>query len=115
MKKISVSLKVLLMCLSTAALAACATRPGYTHLYGSPVPAAAWADRTIVIRPDTRHINVEGGQTVKFIVGEKSFGWHFMAARTVTNFDLKEIAPPDMLEHSVIAYVSPDPRYITAP
>jgi hypothetical protein len=103
----------LLFCV-VLALGACATRTSYVDLYGQPAPAAA-ADRTIVITPATRHVNVEGGQTVNFIVDGKQFAWSFNVARTVHSFDLNEVAPPGVFNHVVRAYVTPDPKYINAP
>ncbi|MFJ7567582.1 CzcE family metal-binding protein [Herminiimonas sp. NPDC097707] len=80
-------------------------------LLGNPAPAAA-ATRTIVITPETRWVNVEGGEVIRFIVGDKSFGWDFYVGSTVTSFDLQLVAPPGVLNRRVMAYVSPDPRYI---
>jgi hypothetical protein len=57
-------------------------------------------------------VNVEGGQIVRFIVGDKAFNWNFYTARSVSSFDLNDVAPAGMLDHPVRAYVSPDPRYI---
>jgi hypothetical protein len=96
------------------ALAACASRTSYTDLYGMPAPSNA-ADLTMTIGPNTKYINVEGGKIVRFIVDGQSFAWHFMLARSVDHFDLKEVAPAGMLDHSVIAYVTPDLRYIGVP
>lgn len=79
-------------------------------LLGEAAPAYA-ASRTIAITPETRHVNVEGGETVNFIVGSKNFAWNFFVGSSVTSFDLKRVAPPGLLSHSVIAYISPDPRY----
>lgn len=93
----------------------CVTRTTYTDLYGREIPPAAWVDRTIVLTPETRYINVEGGQSVRFIVGDKTFAWHFIVARTVDAFDLKEVAPAGLLDHTVMAYVSPDPKYLSVP
>jgi hypothetical protein len=105
----------LVLALIAAVLAGCATRTAYTDLYGTPASPSVWADRTIPIGPNTKYVNVEGGQIIRFVVGEKSFAWHFMVARTVNHFDLREVAPPGTLDHSVIAYVTPDPRYIATP
>jgi hypothetical protein len=77
---------------------------------GAPAPPVA-AERTIVIRPDTRWVNVTGGETIRFVVGDKSFAWAFNVAATVHAFELNRIAPPGMLDHRVTAYVAPDPRY----
>jgi hypothetical protein len=96
------------------ALTACASRTSYTDLYGTPAPSNA-ADLTMAIGPNTKYINVEGGKIVRFIVAGQSFAWHFMLARSIDHFDLKEVAPAGMLDHSVIAYVTADPRYIGVP
>jgi hypothetical protein len=84
------------------------------ELLGDPVPAAAAAkdaDRTITITPDTKYVNVVGGQTVKFDVGGQTFAWDFNGADTVGSFDLNQVAPPGLLDHAVTAYVSPNPMY----
>ena len=93
------------------ALSACATRTSVVDLYGQVAPATA-AVRTIVITPATRYVNVEGGQIVKFVAGDKEFAWNFNNASTVSSFDLNEVAPSGMLDHPVRAYISPDPKYM---
>jgi hypothetical protein len=97
--------------LAAAVLTACATRTNYVALYGQPASVSA-AERTIVINPDTRYVNVTGGETVGFVVGDKSFAWNFFVARTVNDFRLNDVAPPGVLDHPVQAYVAPDPRYL---
>ncbi|HJV84443.1 MAG TPA: CzcE family metal-binding protein [Noviherbaspirillum sp.] len=82
-------------------------------LFGDPAPTDA-ATQSIVIPPETRWVNVTGGDTVKFVVGEKAFAWTFNVARTVNSFDLSRVAPPGVLDHHVEAYVAPDPKYIGA-
>jgi hypothetical protein len=104
------SLLTIPLMLAAITLTACATRTNRVDFYGEPAPASM-AERTIVIGPDTKHVNVEGGQIVRFIVGDKEFTWNFTFAQTVGSLDLKEAAPPGMLDHTVRAYVSPDPRY----
>ncbi|WP_353156934.1 CzcE family metal-binding protein [Herminiimonas fonticola] len=84
--------------------------PSRLDLLGNPAPSVA-ATRTIVITPETKWVNVEGGEVINFIVGDKSFGWDFYVGSTVTSFDLSRVAPPGVLNRPVIAYVSPDPRY----
>ncbi|WP_225984748.1 CzcE family metal-binding protein [Noviherbaspirillum aerium] len=93
----------------------CATRTSYQDLYGQEIPASAHTDQIVSIGPDTRHVNVQGGNSVRFIVGDREFAWHFNVARTIDSFDLREVAPPGILGHAVIAHVSPDPKYLTAP
>jgi hypothetical protein len=95
---------------TSAALSACSAISNPTDLYGDPAPVTA-AQRTIVITPDTKHVNVEGGEIVRFVVDDKDFAWDFFVGLTVRNFDLREVAPPGMLDHPVTAYISADPRY----
>ena len=107
MKTKSLIPTVLALTLSLSALSSMAATP--LNLLGDPAPAAV-ADRTITITPDTKYVNVQGGQTVKFDVGGKTFAWDFDGP--VTSFDLNRVAPPDLLDHMVTAYVSPNPLYM---
>ena len=95
--------------LMIALLSACASPP--VTLLGEPATATA-TTQTIVLQPTTRWVNVTGGDTVRFLVGDKAFAWNFNVATSVRSFDLARVAPPGMLNHSVIAYIKPDPRYI---
>ena len=78
---------------------------------GDPAPLTE-ATETIVIRPNTKWVNVTGGDTVRFVVGDKSFAWRFNVASGISSFDLNRVAPPGILAHHVEAYVAPDPRYL---
>lgn len=78
---------------------------------GDPAPLSA-ATKSIAIGPDTKWVNVTGGETIRFDAGGRSFAWVFNVARGVHSFDLNQVAPPGMLDHRVTAYVAPDPRYI---
>jgi hypothetical protein len=111
MKRLYPPIIVLSLVLAAAVLTACATRTSYVDLYGQPAPVSA-AERAIVITPDTRYVNVTGGETIGFVVGDKSFAWNFFVARTVNDFRLNDVAPPGVLDHPVQAYVAPDPRYL---
>lgn len=82
----------------------------YVHLFGDPA-TDDYATRTIVITPDTCYINAEGGEVIRFVVGDRSFAWTFNVARTVKAFDLNDVAPPGLLQRRVRAYVSDDPKY----
>lgn len=75
---------------------------------GATAPVSE-ATRTIVIVADTKYVNVKGGETVKFVVGDKSFAWTFNSP--VSSFDLERTAPPSMLDHKIVAYVAPNARY----
>lgn len=98
------------LALSAATLSSLGAAPRI-DLLGDAAPAAA-ATRTIVIRPDTKYVNVTGGDIVKFVVGDKAFAWAFNVGANISSFDLKRVAPPGVLDKSVMAYVAPDPRYI---
>src|SRR5579864_3743296 len=71
-------------------------------LLGDPIPESA-AIRTIVITPDTKYVSVTGGETVRFVVGDKSFAWNFDGSIDITSFDLSRTAPSSVLDHKVIA------------
>lgn len=70
------------------------------------------AERTIVIDSQTRYVNVIGGEIIRFNVGTKSFTWHFDGAVNVTRFPLQQIAPAGLLDHTVTAYIKPNPFFI---
>jgi hypothetical protein len=57
-------------------------------------------------------VNVTGGDTVRFIEGDRSFAWTFNVASNISSFELNLVAPPGALDHPVQVYVAPDPRYI---
>ncbi|MFZ6773592.1 CzcE family metal-binding protein [Undibacterium sp. SXout7W] len=85
-----------------------AQTPADLSLLGDSAPVTA-ATRTIVLTPSTTFVNVTGGETIKFIVGEKSFAWNFDGP--VSSFDLKRVAPANMLEQTLKVYVAPNPTY----
>ncbi|RJG03327.1 CzcE family metal-binding protein [Noviherbaspirillum sedimenti] len=80
-------------------------------LLGERAPEAA-AQRTVVITPATRHVRVEGGEIVKFVVGDRAFTWQFNGPPTTEVVKLNRIVPPGVLDQKVTAYVDPDPRYL---
>jgi hypothetical protein len=72
----------------------------------------AAADQVIVITDATRHVNVTGGQTVRFVVGDRTFTWCFQnGSAHVIPFDLQTIAPQGLLHHAVTTYVADNPLY----
>jgi hypothetical protein len=98
--------------LSIMLLSACATRPGemtWTQRWGSPAQISG-TTRTITISPDTRYVNVIGGEVVKFVEADRSFGWSFDGQLGYA-FELNQVAPSGILDHKVMAYVDPDPYY----
>ncbi|MBS0509301.1 MAG: CzcE family metal-binding protein [Proteobacteria bacterium] len=77
------------------------------NLLGSPMPAAQ-ASRAITIGPQTRYVNVQQGEVVRFVVNGQEFAFKFDSPN-VASFDLQRVAPAGMLDHSVMAYVAPAP------
>jgi plastocyanin len=106
--------------LSTAALGL-ALLAGFAHAaptattstsaasYGETARAEA-ADRTIVVKPGAA-VNVTNGETVTFIVGEKSFTFHFQTYSSTQSLPLAAIAPADVNAGSVRVYVAASPLY----
>jgi hypothetical protein len=79
---------------------------------GNAAPAQAAVDQVVVITDATRYVNVTGGSTVRFVVGERSFTWSFQnGIAHVVPFDLERIAPKGLLNHPVTAYVSDNLLY----
>ena len=79
---------------------------------GKAVPSQAPADQVVVVTDATRHVNVTGGSTVRFVVGDKSFNWSFQnGTAQVVPFDLQQVAPQGVLTHPVMTYVSGNPLY----
>src|SRR2546421_13029350 len=71
MKKV---LAVAALALSATSLSAAALPFG--DLYGEPAEASL-AERTIVVTPRTKHVNVKHGEVVKIVAGGKEFAWDF--------------------------------------
>ena len=79
---------------------------------GIPAFHQADVDRVIVIDDGDKYVNVEGGESIKFVIGEDSFEWLFDTYDTSPVFNLKEIAPAGLLgDQQIKVYVSPDPLY----
>jgi hypothetical protein len=89
--------------------ASAGAHPFRIDLLGTPAPQEA-AARTILIGPDTRHVNVVRNEVIRFNVGGKLFAWSFDGPLQVNSIDLNRVAPPGLLNRPVIAYISPDPK-----
>jgi hypothetical protein len=70
---------------------------------------AATINRTVTITPDTKYVNVQGGQAVQFNAGGGTFSWTFDGP--AKSFELNRVAPSGSLDHPVTVYVSPNPLY----
>jgi hypothetical protein len=86
--------------LSAASLSANALTAG--DLYGEPADAS-YAERTIVVTPQTKAINVTHGEVVKVKIGTQEFSWNFDGL--ARPFELNKIAPEGALDHVVRVYI----------
>jgi hypothetical protein len=88
--------------LSAASLSAFALTTG--DLYGEPAASGYEADRTIVVTPQTKFINVNHGEIVNLKIGDREVAWNFDGM--TRPFDLSKIAPEGSLDHKVDVYVA---------
>src|SRR5258706_13564098 len=65
-------------------------------------PAAA--ERTIVIGANTRFVNVNHGEIVKFVANGQEFTWDFDGLPQA--FDLKQVAPQGAIDHNAPVYTA---------
>ena len=93
----------------TACMSASAVTPR-ADLLGTPVQPAA-ANRTVTLTPATQHVNVTGGDVVRFHSGGQEFAWSFDTSPLVQVFDLAQVAPSGALDHGVRVYIAPNPLY----
>lgn len=82
--------------------------------FGNPAPASA-AARAVTITPNTYYVEVADDETVKFIVGDKSFAWTFDGPSDGYAFDLERVAPPGLFTHKVEAIVAANPLVVGGP
>lgn len=92
------------------ALAAGTAHAANASDYGIAANATS-AARQIELRPGSGSVNVTNGETVRFVVGNESFVWHFATLRDETNFELAEIAPKGWPLPGVRVYVASNPIY----
>ena len=82
-----------------------------TRLLGQVVPPQQ-AGRTLQIGPDTRYVQVDQFETVRFVGNGQQFGFRFDGPQSVGSFNLQRVAPQGMLERPVFAQIQPDTRYL---
>lgn len=109
MKKVLIAAAAVLV-FPLAAMAADKGEASRQHVKGHAAAASA-ATHTIKILPKTKYVHVNQGDTVKFVVGEKNFTWHFDTWNPTANFPLSAIAPADIATHNVRVYVAANPIY----
>ena len=71
--------------------------------YGRAANPAA-ANRTIVVGPNTRYVNVTRDEIVKLVVNGQEFAWHFDG--TLSSFKLSAIGSRDAVAQNVTVYVA---------
>jgi len=98
MKKL---LAVAALALSAASMSAVALTNA--DRYGEAASPAD-AERTIVIGANTRWVNVNHGEIVKFVANGREFAWDFDGVPQ--SFDLKQVAPQGTIDHNVRVYVA---------
>jgi membrane protease subunit (stomatin/prohibitin family) len=91
---------VAVLALSAASLSAVAMTNA--DRYGESASPTA-AERTIVIGANTRFVNVNHGEIVKFVANGQEFAWDFDGVPQT--FDLKQVAPQGAIDHNVRVYV----------
>jgi len=79
--------------------------------YGVALPDSARAERVVEIRPGARWANVVNGQTVKFVVGGKSFNWQVWTMPNVNSFDLDKIVPAEVKAAGIQVHVAASAQY----
>ena len=99
-------MSILVLALGMAGTLAFAQVP--LQLLGENAPAVA-ASRTVVIDQNTRYVNVRQGETVKFVSNGQEFAFHFDGSGA-TRLDLQRIAPPGVLDHTVMVYADHTPE-----
>jgi hypothetical protein len=80
------------------------------NLYGAPAAAAA-AQRSVDITPDTRHVKVTNGETVTFNIHGKPFTWTFQLYQQEGALALSAILPDELRADGVTVYVASNPIY----
>jgi hypothetical protein len=103
-------MKKFLIIAAVASLPFTAMAANKTNVNGTAATATA-TTRVINILPKTKSVNVTQGDTIKFVVGEQSFAWHFDTLRASDSFLLSKIAPKEVDTHRVRVYVAPNPLY----
>ncbi|PFH11818.1 heavy-metal resistance protein CzcE [Collimonas sp. PA-H2] len=93
----------------TLSVSAVSSMAASNHSLLGEAAATTATSRVITITPDTKYINVQGGQAVQFNAGGNTFTWTFNGP--AKSFELNRVAPAGLLDHPVRVYVSPNPLY----
>ena len=80
-------------------------------LIANTTASGASVDRTIVIDSNTRWVNVNGGDVIRFVANGQTFDYRFNSYTHSKVYDLGKIAPAGALNRSLKVYVTADGRY----
>src|SRR6267154_2690110 len=70
----------------------------------------AVAERTITVNDNTKWVNVNHYEVVRFASNGQEFTWYFDGLAQPRPFDLAQIAPAGFVNHNVTVYVAPTER-----
>jgi plastocyanin len=108
-RTLSASIAIFIVSASVAASAQSAVSTEAAK-YGQIVPANS-TRKEIVVKPDTKWVNVRDGDTVRFVADGRNFTWHFATYPNTTHLDLATIAPQDFPSGKVTVYVAQNQLY----
>jgi hypothetical protein len=114
MKAVTIRAALAAALVSTLGLAGAAQAQSVVHVngnsYGRMAPDDA-ADRTIVLKDNTRYVNVDDGETVHFVHGDQNFTWTFDTLQGDRVAALNKIAPQGFGDDNAEVYIAPNPIY----
>lgn len=110
--KFNMAASVVVFCLaSLPAFDAFAQGPTGTKAdYGSYAPQNS-ADETIVLKPESKWVTVDDGETVKFVIGKNTFTWNFSTFHQPLVLSMAAIAPENIGTANIRIYVRTNPLY----
>lgn len=101
----SVSTLLFALSISMYANMASADNMNQQSEHGSVVPDAA-SVRKIVIKPDTKWVNVTNGESITFVMDDKRFTYNFQTWPNTNILPLAAIAPAEMNVGNIRVYVA---------
>lgn len=105
MKHASITVSIVLTSLISLVVPALALAQGVQSLTMGSSVSPALGERTIVIGPDTRWVNVNQNEQIRFVADGVEFGWRFDAPGA-RSFDLQQVAPAGALKRPVSVYIT---------
>lgn len=107
LRKLLIPLAASTLSMVTLGAAHAQTEPASGH-YHAATANAPNVDRVIEIRAGTHYVNVTGGETILFKVGNNSFARKFYPMVSHGDFPLSDIAPSDVSVQGIRVFCAPD-------